>query len=289
MPPVYRNQFPASDPGALRLALVGEALGANELAQGRPFCGAAGQALDRQLAKVSLLRSRVFIGNVSQVQPPHNEFDALDWNAPEVQDGITALLANLARFKPNLVLTMGNVPLHLFSIGNVKPPQLRRGAKLVYNWPRKITTWRGSLFESSARCTSALQYGFENNLPQPRQEVEAGATPAPGSPPHAADAALPLPSSGLLGETASLGAVPDSSAPGCVNDFGAQHAERDSVQPRTSHTGPRYKCLATIHPAFCLRAWSEWFNFQADLRRAATEALTPNLNLPEMDFDWGPR
>lgn len=261
----YRNQFPSSDPGALRLALVGESLGANEAARGVPFCGAAGQHLDLQLAKVGLLRSRVFVGNVCAIQPPRNEFDALDWTLPEVQDGIAALLADLATFRPNLVLTMGNVPLHLFSMGNVSPLRRKRGSSFVYDWPRKVTTWRGSMFWSSTRTTATLQYGISNAF----TDLPASSCAGKGQP------------------TEPEGPVMDASsnAPAACLSGEPVHANGGGM-----HTPPpRWKCLATLHPAFCLRAWAEWFNFQRDLRLAAAEALTPNLALPELDFDYGPQ
>lgn len=351
MPPPYHNQFPSDDPGPVRLALIGEALGTTEVARGLPFQGAAGQQLDRQLAKVGLLRSRVFVGNVAAVQPFKNEFDSLDWSGPEVQDGIAALLADLAAFRPNLILTMGNVPLHLFAIGNVAPLRRKRGSSCVYVWPRKVTEWRGSLFEASNRCVTTLQYGIDNtfsplvgfNRPATHNEAgdssaclgrvssnEAGSRERPASlclrqpagteadptvdgvrPDQAHEkwvAPKPVESRSLADLTVSLHSAvegqpteperslgqserqPAGDLSGEPANAGGLIADQPlPVKPCAIADSSVWKCLATVHPAFCLRSWGEWFNFQHDLRRAVAEATTANLNLPEMDFDYGPR
>ena len=58
-------------PGA-RLALVGEAPGAEEDRTGRPFVGKAGVLLDRLLAEAGLDRAAVAVVNVLQCRPPGN-------------------------------------------------------------------------------------------------------------------------------------------------------------------------------------------------------------------------
>src|SRR3990170_67131 len=57
---------------AARLMLVGEAPGADEDRQGRPFVGAAGQLLDRMLAAIGLDENSVYITNVLPWRPPGN-------------------------------------------------------------------------------------------------------------------------------------------------------------------------------------------------------------------------
>jgi uracil-DNA glycosylase len=58
-------------PGA-KLALVGEAPGAEEDRAGRPFVGRAGRLLDELLAEVGLARENVAVMNVLQCRPPGN-------------------------------------------------------------------------------------------------------------------------------------------------------------------------------------------------------------------------
>jgi len=52
--------------------LVGEAPGKLEDQEGRPFCGRAGQFLDKLLQKSGLKRSGVFITNSVKCRPPNN-------------------------------------------------------------------------------------------------------------------------------------------------------------------------------------------------------------------------
>ena len=55
-----------------RVHLVGEAPGADEDREGRPFVGRAGQLLDKMLASIGLDRSQVYISNVVPWRPPGN-------------------------------------------------------------------------------------------------------------------------------------------------------------------------------------------------------------------------
>src|SRR5215210_8072840 len=55
-----------------RIMLVGEAPGASEDRQGRPFVGRAGKLLDELLAEAGLARADVFITNVVKARPPGN-------------------------------------------------------------------------------------------------------------------------------------------------------------------------------------------------------------------------
>ncbi len=55
-----------------RVHLVGEAPGADEDREGRPFVGRAGQLLDKMLASIGLDRTQVYISNVVPWRPPGN-------------------------------------------------------------------------------------------------------------------------------------------------------------------------------------------------------------------------
>jgi DNA polymerase len=54
------------------LMLIGEAPGADEDRQGKPFVGRAGRLLDKMLAAIGLDRSRVYIANIVPWRPPGN-------------------------------------------------------------------------------------------------------------------------------------------------------------------------------------------------------------------------
>src|SRR6185503_13586215 len=55
-----------------RLMFVGEAPGADEDAQARPFVGRAGQLLTKIIEAIGLKREDVLIGNVNRCRPPGN-------------------------------------------------------------------------------------------------------------------------------------------------------------------------------------------------------------------------
>jgi len=98
-------------PGA-RLMVIGEAPGAEEDRQGKPFVGRAGQLLDRMLDAIGLSRtapapeSAVYITNILPWRPPGNR-------TPSEQEAATFLpfvIRHIQLAIPDIVLTMGNTP-----------------------------------------------------------------------------------------------------------------------------------------------------------------------------------
>jgi len=67
-----KNAVPGEGGGRRGIVLVGEAPGAKEDAQGRPFVGQAGKILDALLKRNGVLRQEVFITNVVKCRPPRN-------------------------------------------------------------------------------------------------------------------------------------------------------------------------------------------------------------------------
>ncbi|HEY5838873.1 MAG TPA: uracil-DNA glycosylase, partial [Pyrinomonadaceae bacterium] len=61
-----------------RLMFVGEAPGADEDAQGKPFVGRAGQLLTKMIEAMGLKREEVIIGNVNRCRPPGNRQPTLE-------------------------------------------------------------------------------------------------------------------------------------------------------------------------------------------------------------------
>ena len=55
-----------------KVMIVGEAPGAEEDRQGKPFCGASGKLLDKMLSSINLDRNTVYITNVIPWRPPGN-------------------------------------------------------------------------------------------------------------------------------------------------------------------------------------------------------------------------
>jgi DNA polymerase len=90
---------------AARLMLVGEAPGADEDRQGRPFVGAAGQLLDRMLAAIGLDENSVYITNVVPWRPPGNRSPT----AEEVAQCLPFLERQVELVAPLLLVLLGNI------------------------------------------------------------------------------------------------------------------------------------------------------------------------------------
>ncbi len=92
--------------------LVGEAPGASEDKQGRPFVGRAGRFLDQLLGEAGLERDDVYITNVVKARPPKNR----DPTKAEVEHWMPVLEDQLALVSPRLVVPLGRHALALFVI-----------------------------------------------------------------------------------------------------------------------------------------------------------------------------
>jgi len=193
------NVHPLVPPQSYRIALIGEAPGADEVAEGKPFVGYSGRELDKYLSHASILRNMCFVGNVCQHRPFANKLATFKWLGPEIQDGLSKLSADLVAFRPNVVVCLGAAALHAFKEGRSADVSVKKSGKdLTFNFPNPISSWRGSFFMSHL------------------------------------DAPL-----------------------------------------------PNVKCIATYHPAACLRNF-EWMPLlMLDLKKAANAALTPELVLPD--------
>lgn len=97
---VFCDGNPTSD-----IMLVGEAPGADEDAQGKPFVGMSGQLLDKMMAAIGLDRNVVYISNIIPWRPPGNR-------PPSTQE-IAACLPFIERHiylkKPKFLLLLGGV------------------------------------------------------------------------------------------------------------------------------------------------------------------------------------
>jgi DNA polymerase len=94
--------------------LVGEAPGASEDEQGRPFVGRAGKFLDQLLGEAGLAREDVYITNVVKARPPGNR----DPRAGEVAHYLPWLEQQLALIRPSVVIPLGRHALAHFAPGH---------------------------------------------------------------------------------------------------------------------------------------------------------------------------
>ena len=82
---------------------VGEAPGAQEDRQGKPFVGRAGKLLDLMIAALGLHRSEVYIANVLKCRPPNNR----DPRPDEVVQCEHYLQHQLALVRPKIIVALG--------------------------------------------------------------------------------------------------------------------------------------------------------------------------------------
>lgn len=84
--------------------LVGEAPGANEVEEGEPFVGRAGEVLDEVLESIGVSRDDVYITNLVKIRPPDNRDPTRD----EIDAWKPVLDAEIDRVDPDMILPLGN-------------------------------------------------------------------------------------------------------------------------------------------------------------------------------------
>jgi len=90
-----------------RLMFVGEAPGADEDAQARPFVGRAGQLLTKIIEAIGYKREEVLIGNVNRCRPPGNR-------PPTPEEASTCkpyLLREISIVQPEVIVVLGNTAM----------------------------------------------------------------------------------------------------------------------------------------------------------------------------------
>lgn len=90
-----------------RLMFVGEAPGADEDAQARPFVGRAGQLLTKIIEAIGFKREDVLIGNINRCRPPANRAPTPE----EVSMCKPFLLREIAAARPDVIVVMGNTAM----------------------------------------------------------------------------------------------------------------------------------------------------------------------------------
>jgi DNA polymerase len=90
-----------------RLMFVGEAPGADEDIQARPFVGRAGQLLTKIIEAIGLKREEVLIGNINRCRPPGNRPPTPE----EVSMCKPFLLREIAIVQPEVIVVLGNTAM----------------------------------------------------------------------------------------------------------------------------------------------------------------------------------
>jgi uracil-DNA glycosylase family 4 len=108
------NPVPGEGNQKAAIVLIGEAPGAQEDAQGRPFVGACGRLLDSLLAEAGLERDELFVTNVLKHRPPGNRAP----RKSEVEHDLPWLEAELAAIDPVLAVPLGRHALDALAPGH---------------------------------------------------------------------------------------------------------------------------------------------------------------------------
>jgi DNA polymerase len=110
------------------LFVIGEAPGADEDAQGRPFVGRSGQLLDKILLAIGFERKDVYIGNIIKCRPPENRNPLSD----EIECCKPWLMQQLEIINPKVLLLLGKVAANTI-LGNTQSMGSMRGRIIQWN------------------------------------------------------------------------------------------------------------------------------------------------------------
>jgi uracil-DNA glycosylase family 4 len=105
-----KNAVPGEGNLEALLMFVGEAPGADEDVQGRPFVGRAGQLLTRIIEAMKFKREEVFITNVVKCRPPQNRTPLRE----EVNTCRDYLLRQIEAISPRVIVSLGKVATDSF-------------------------------------------------------------------------------------------------------------------------------------------------------------------------------
>lgn len=103
------------------LFVIGEAPGAEEDNQGRPFVGRSGQLLDKILLAIGFERRDVYIGNIIKCRPPENRNPLTD----EIDCCKPWLMEQLGIIQPRILLLLGRVAANTILENNLSMGAMR--------------------------------------------------------------------------------------------------------------------------------------------------------------------
>ncbi|QGA80577.1 uracil-DNA glycosylase [Candidatus Nanohalobium constans] len=95
---------PAVGPEDAEVMLVGEAPGANEVEEGEPFVGRAGEKMNDVLRDIGADRDELYITNLVKIRPPDNR----DPKKEEIEAWAPLLEEEIEAVDPDIILTLGN-------------------------------------------------------------------------------------------------------------------------------------------------------------------------------------
>ena len=99
-----------------KVLLIGEAPGKDEVAQGKPFVGAAGKNLNEFISILNITREDIYITNVvkyrlSKLNAKTNRLSNRPATVMDISINQPWLLREIEIINPSIIVTLGNVPL----------------------------------------------------------------------------------------------------------------------------------------------------------------------------------
>ena len=141
-----KNPVPGEGNPDADLVCVGEAPGATEDEQGRPFVGQAGQLLTKILAAIELRREDVFICNVLKHRPPGNRNPEPD----EVAACSPYLVRQIELLRPRVILALGTFAAQTLLQTRESIGKLRGRIHRYYGVPLIVTYHPAALLRNPA-------------------------------------------------------------------------------------------------------------------------------------------
>ena len=147
--PLYataKNPVPGDGNPDADFMCVGEAPGANEDEQGKPFVGQAGQLLTKILGAIDLRREDVFIANVLKHRPPGNRNPLPD----EVVACSPYLVRQIELVRPKVILALGTFAAQTLLETKLTIGKLRGQVHRYYGVPLIVTYHPAALLRNPA-------------------------------------------------------------------------------------------------------------------------------------------
>jgi uracil-DNA glycosylase len=102
--------IPGEGLASAQIMMIGEAPGAKEAIERRPFIGRSGKLLRKIIAEVGLDLENIFISNIVKARPPENR----DPTPKEIEAFKPFLDEEIAIINPKLIITLGRFSMNKF-------------------------------------------------------------------------------------------------------------------------------------------------------------------------------
>ena len=133
-----------------KLILVGESLGATEVAEGVPFVGVDGRILDQLLSHAGIKREECYTTNIVKVRPPMDKVIRLKEIGLTISDFIPILHEELSQLEPSsqvpTIVSIGNLSTAVLTSMGMKPTWTLDSTIYADGILKK---WRGSIYDST--------------------------------------------------------------------------------------------------------------------------------------------